>query len=125
MSSLRRRPSALLVLAVLFAGCSSWRTVPGDPADFLREQRPARVRLTLAGDSVVEVVDASVRSDSIIGRIDPARLFRAPGESIFVSIGDVERVQKHVGNTQAWVGAAVLGAFVALIAVAAHGIASW
>lgn len=60
------RPALLLALA-LTASCTGWRIQPVAPAEYIRTERPDRVRITRTDQTTVEVFAPVLVGDSIRG----------------------------------------------------------
>jgi len=63
----RYRPAAVLLLALHLHACVTHRPVTTDPAEFLRSERPGRVRVTKTDGTTVAVREPVVSGDSIFG----------------------------------------------------------
>lgn len=107
---MRRRTELLVLATFLVAGCSSWhsRSAPS-PADSLGFGHPVRVVRT--DGSAIVLDPALVRGDSIVGTSGSTR--------VAIALRDVQRVDERRTSVLRTGALVVLGAFVAVIALAA------
>lgn len=121
-SDARRRARPLLVGAVVLlhlAGCRTWRAVPApsDPSGAVAP--PAsypRVRVVMRDSTQLELRDATVRADSVVGLVG--------GERRAIARADVARIEARkvsAGRTVGLVGGSLVLVYVtaALIVLAA------
>ena len=71
--SLPRRVTAAL-LVVLLTACHSWRTTTISPAQFIAEEEPSSVRVTLRDGTQLTLDDPTIRNDSIVSEDGEAQL---------------------------------------------------
>lgn len=52
---------------ILMMGCASWQQPEASPAPFIRDERPSKVKLFLAGGDSLVVWQPVIRNDSLVG----------------------------------------------------------
>jgi hypothetical protein len=85
MSSLRRirRVSATALLVMYLPGCHHWVTPKGmTPQEYVTTVHPAKVRVTLADLTRVELQQPWVVSDSLFGRLTAREVWAEPLASV-------------------------------------------
>ena len=67
-----------ILLCLLAAACTSWRTQPLAPERIVSEMHPKRVRVTLTDSSVLMLQHPVIFGDSIVGMVAGTRTAVAP-----------------------------------------------
>jgi hypothetical protein len=63
-----------ILLCLLVAGCTSWRTQGLAPQQVVAKKHPGRIRITLTDSSVVELKHPVITADSIAGKSRGTRI---------------------------------------------------
>ncbi len=122
--------AALAAIASL-TGCSTWRSVPLDPAAVSAPQRiSGEIRLTLADGTQVEVEDPLVAPDSVravlVEKSAGATLSGPKGETrvpYAVATADVKKIERSEFNKQK-TGGIVLGVIGVFVLLGLSGVIS-
>jgi len=80
-------------LIVAFAGltaCASWKVVGPSPAEFLRTQAPARVRVTRTDSSKVVVQAPTLRGDTLVGTAAAGLAQRDTARQVAVPLSSIQ-----------------------------------
>ena len=112
-----RRSMAALALSVHLVGCYSWKAAPVGPV--LQAQQPDLIRVTTVDGQRIELVQWTVRGDSLVGT-HPRR-----NTSAALALADVQdiKVRRLSGvKTGLAVGIplVIIGGFVTVIAIGAN-----
>ena len=105
------------MLSLSLAACTYWQAGSPNPAEFISEKQPEKVRVTRADGSKFELRHPTILGDSLVGTVGgglvPEDILRS-----LATMSDVQRVEvkkTSVGKTVALVGVGV--AAVAITAV--------
>lgn len=89
MTGFPRRATGMLVLVAWLSGCTTWRTHPTDPQQYITEQRPDKVRLMLADSVIMQLQEPRILRDSVVGDQNVGNTNRR----VAVPVGEVRAVQ--------------------------------
>jgi hypothetical protein len=104
-------------VAVLVAGCTTWRVQWVSPETVIRRDQPGAVEVTRVDSSRVVLQDPRVVGDSLVGKVD--------GAVESVALAHVAYVAVRRGDGAGTAGLVLLGALAGFVAVAAAVAASF
>ena len=84
------------VLALSLAACSTWRVQTGPTPEVLGSQKPRMVRLSLRSGERIQLFDAALIGDSVVGFTVPSR--RPGAQRLAVAAADVTKVEFQKTN---------------------------
>ncbi len=109
------RRAASTVLAISFfvhvSACTSWKAVPGAPAQVIADEKPSEVRVTRDYAEKVVLERPEVRADSVYGTLP------ATGDSAVVPLSEVTLLELRKTSTWKTIGLVYLVANAVVLAV--------
>lgn len=113
MTGSSRRASGIVLLAVWLSGCSTWRTEPVSPEQYIAENRPGKVRLVLNDSNTMQVESPRILRDSVVGD----QYVGNTNRRVAVPMGDIRSVQTshlNIGKTALY-GVGIIGGVALLV----------
>jgi hypothetical protein len=109
---MRRQTLLTLSIPLLLAGCGTWRAQNGPPSEVVPANTASRLRIVRHDRSTLELREARVVGDSIVGQAGD------PPVRVAVALADVERIDAR-RTSAARTGGLTLGVFAVVVLVTA------
>jgi hypothetical protein len=96
---------AVLLLTLALPACSKWQVEQASPEVLLTSDAPGTIRVERDDDTVVELVQAKVRDDTLSGLVPGSAAPGAPLRQVAIPLSDVRRVASKRGDLRRTLGA--------------------